>query len=318
MKLFILMSAFVLTAPALAGSHSLTSDTTLGQDYFYEGLGYQGRTLNASDSEWKWSAGYALSQSTTESSGTKITDKTHDFSGGGGWRGWKAFDLGLNFAVSTTPSEGLSSSGGTLSLAYTFRFKPSTPARAADAAQGDDKNEEPESQSSSFNPYFGIGIETGRTAYTQGPPPTKRKSGKIQIPSIAIQQTLKSLEIFGSPWEWLYIKLGTSIYSYDRDVATFVNNLESLAPLAGITGAASGFLSKSTEWSASFYPWDDWTLGFSGSTGTNAADGTKSKDLKLKVGWDLTETWEIGAGVQKYTSSGLTQTALIFNLGYHF
>ena len=83
---FALIIFLASTNAVFATEHSLSSDTIFGKDYFHESIGYQGRTANRTDSEWKWSLGYALSQSTTESNGTKLTVKTNDFSGGGGWK----------------------------------------------------------------------------------------------------------------------------------------------------------------------------------------------------------------------------------------
>ena len=164
----------------------------------------------------------------------------------------------------------------------------------------------------------------GSTQYSQGALAVRPGVGRKPIPRKAqdIQQKQVELAMTVSPWDWCDLKIAYTSFSYNRDVATYLANLDN--PQALKSGAATfgstltGFSSKESEVELTFHlPYDiDLVPNFIQST--NAANASKTNTAELNVFKTWADTWKTGLGYEDSQSTTNEQNLFIVTLAYEF
>jgi hypothetical protein len=338
--IFIFYAFGLACASSEVRASEVQTQTTSGTGLFTEALSYNGdnqsENVSAKKGGWNWDLSYSYSAiklgSTVNTqaiaTGASASDHTSSVTGGFGYA--DHWELGLDLNYSKTSEENLSSFGPSVHLGYTFdlakrKTKPTTkiaPATSAKTTPVVQKEEEDEP----FVPTLNFTTTLGTTKYDQDYLTTPRAGSKRKVIGKAGTQVIaqQAGELFStlSAVEWLDVEVYVKGYHYNRDVGTFLANLDD--PRAVRSGAASfgstleGF--SSNEVGADFtlhFPLDiDLHPEFYRST--SAVDGSKTNSYKVDLSKLWAESWKTGIGYERDTSPTDTENSGILTLSYEF
>lgn len=308
MKKFAIALIAILSLASPARAINISEETKIGSSFFEQNVGVDGEfgaEDEKSDPPWDWNIGYTYEQTITANAPSPdIIDHTNDFTAGLGWTGEIGFGVNGAFDVSDTPTENLSTKGGTLTASYKWVYE---------------KNEK-------FSPYLKFKLNAGKTTYTE------KYTGVAATRRIGITRPISGEEsitgtFFGPELEWKPVsewkfKAAYSPYHYDKDVLKFQNLLDSPAALRrGMSNFSStlGGLPKSTfTLGATWYFLEDWNLSGSYSISKNAADNGTSTTVDGKIEFHFAEQWTAHAGVESQASGTINDVSSLFGLEFEF
>jgi hypothetical protein len=338
----IIFSAFVFLACSATAvwASEMQTQTTSGTGLFTEELSYNGdnqsENVSAKKGGWNWDLSYSYSViklgataiTPVVTSGAPASDHTSSVTGGFGYS--DHWEVGIDLNYSKTPEENLSSFGPSVHLGYTFdlakrKTKPTTkiaPATSAKTTPVVQKEEVDEP----FVPTLNFTTTLGTTKYDQDfltvpRPGSKRKAGGKTGSQVIAQQSGEISSTL-SAVQWLDVEVYLKGYRYNRDVGTFLANLDD--PRAIRSGAASfgstleGFSSNEVGVDFTIHFPLDIDLHPEFYRSTSAVDGSKTNSYKVDLSKLWAESWKTGIGYERDTSITDTENSGILTLSYEF
>jgi hypothetical protein len=291
--------------PASALGASFDLQTAAGNGYLSQGFYYDSRSGRDAGVDWNFGLNLAGSKSTLAEF-EDVTDRTYGLSGGMVWKVNRTWDLGGILNLSTTPTQNLQSAGLTLYGEFRHYFGPEP--------EPDD-----ELAALAFRPSFSVRLALGGTRLSNRPSERLR----ILFPNLAdlvddLNQRSATLEVGGSPWQWLSARVAVTRYSYNKDVNTFLTFLSNRRSLGASTFAASlnGLPDRSSSISFNFYPSDTWEIALSGRSATSITDGARSRGSQLSAAHDFNSWLRAGLGFERDVADSLNQTLALLNLSF--
>ena len=304
-----------------AFASEVQSQTTLGTGSLTEELSYFGSSHEESEGpdkvgNWDWSLSYTYSKinlgasvnATQGASKASESDHTSTFSGGFGYS--KRWSAGFDLNYSKTKEEYLSSIGPSLHAGYTFDL--------GNQKKDDDSDEY-------FIPTLNLSLTGAATQYTQNFTAAVRSGSRRLNPragSQGISQREAELKLAVAAVNWVDFSLAFKAYSYDKNVANFISNLDD--PRAAESGAANfgstltGFSSKEISVDLTFHLPLDLDLETDYSQSTSAADSTKTNTLRADLSHTWIDRWKTGMGYEQNKSATDTQGQIVVSLAYEF
>ncbi len=304
MQLLIFLLAVFLAFHAHALDFS--EETSAGSSIFQQnvmGEGELGGTENQ-DPPWNWGLSYTFEQSVTPNpGGDPIIDNSNDVTGTMGWNGDSGWGASVTLEYSNTPAESLVDRGGSFSGSYQWSYaKPQNP---------DD-----------FSPYLTFKINLGTTNYLESYNGSVRRKKKTVLVSgtSELRSQVAGPELIWRPVEKWKFDAGTDFYGYNRDVATFQNQLDSPAALQrgmnGFSDTVGGLPKVTYNAIVTWYFVTDWKAALSESFSIIAVDGSTSTTTKATVENRINHHWRAHVGVEYLDSNTLIDTLAIAGFEY--
>ena len=280
--LFFLSKAKATTLDLSTSKSDQTQSSSLGLD----------GDFNESIMNWSASVSQSKTKTTNPTSGETITDTTRDYSAGFGFSNPNQIYGNLSLSYSATPEENILNLGPTASIGYTYKFEPKTDA-------------------DTFKPAIGLNLKYGQQNYIQTFTPQQRisiKAGpKPTSGNSQIIQRLAALAIKIKPVDWFQLKLTSIRYSYSKDVAGFLQNIDSqpVQPTntSGLSNALSGFYESTFDIALIFYLFDDWELDLTNSSSKLSSDQSTANSNEIEIGYDINNSWKISIATLSSKSS---------------
>jgi hypothetical protein len=310
---------FILVFSVHAFAGTIESETDLGALMSSEAVTGNG-DFPASESKQKstiysWNLGFVGSSSTTidPNSGSKIVDKTSDWTFGFGLDTVSkvSFDVGLEY--SRTPDENLTAVGPNLSLGYTYEFS-STHKKKRKDDDGDD-----------FNPDITARLTYAALNYAQtfakGAP---RRLGVVRPTAgeTTIKQNSLGVSLSSNILPWFSLKVSETGYSYNQDPNKFISTLDSTRGLAtltaGLSSTVTGFPKSETLIKATFFLGEDWVLYFEEIAAKSIVDGSTALTGKGVLSRYFGDSWSVGVGYENESSDQLTDHLAVVDVKYLF
>lgn len=337
------ISIFFLNLSAQASE--VQSQTTVGTGLVSEELSYNGDAKSADPKKkggMTWDLSYiyttlalgaTASSSPAPAASSAASDHSSAFTGGLGYS--DKIDTGIDLNYSKTPEEGLSDIGPSLRLGYTFdlgqpnvKKKPKLVKKLVPKNNHQKTGEEDQEdvEDEPFMPTFKALATVGLLEYKQDVSTVVRAGSRRKAPakaaSIGIVQRQAEADFTLSSVEWLDIDLALTKYFYNRDVGTFLANLDDQRAIA--SGAANldstlkGFSSNEVKLDLTFHLPIDIDVNPEVSRSTSATDGSKTNSIKIDVSKLWADTWKTGIAYERDESATDLQNSGIATLSYEF
>lgn len=260
------------------------------------------------DKNWNWNTEISEQQATSEdpTTGASITDQTTDVNGGIGWESADHVALGGGLDYSVTPKERLTNFGPNVDVGWTFNLSHA-------------------SKRNHFVPKMNLKASVGLLTMTErfnGSVATKTGTQRPVSGSLSLRQTSTSVSAKIHPWSIFAAKLSHTTYRYDRDVTTFLNNLDTrFAGNIGASGFAStvnGLPKTATSLTLYYYINDDWELDLEETVTISIVDDSRENASKALVYYMLNEDWEVGLGDEIDKAPSINDNLVTASLHYDF
>ncbi|PWU21008.1 MAG: hypothetical protein C5B49_03325 [Bdellovibrio sp.] len=297
----------------------VTSETILGTTYQAEALTASGQFQDShenSSSGWVplWNLGYTQARFVDTVPAGQVVDINHELTAGLTGEYHENFLVDGTFTYSATPLESLAGFGPTLGVGYFFHF-------------GENSSEE----KSTARPYLLLRMSGSLMKYTQTLSGTNRATGATRAArgTNSIDQASIELSAKAKIRRWLKVKVSVKKYSYNRNVADFLNQLDSQLALrsatAGLSSSVSGLPATDTKIEFTFRIGESLDLITSALWSASAVDGSLGRTLRATLEQDFGENWRLGLGVQnQYTpapadnGNAVSDNQIVFKANYYF
>jgi hypothetical protein len=317
-KFGLFLAALILIGFEHADAVTISSETEASSSTFSESLSGSG-PLGGNDSVWDWDLdlNHTKTTDTSVQGSSPIVDETSEVDAGLAWDGPNGWSADGALSGSTTPQENLKTMGVSLGLScrvpYGQTKKVDHPVMEKPAPSEEvDSNDEDEDyapsltlratvETKNFNQTFGatriIRRADGRTV-------TRAANG-----SQALNQKAAGLSVKWAPAEKWRFKVASEVFSYDRDVASFMSLLES--PLAtqrgfgSLTNTVGGLPNVSYSAAIDTDLTEKFGLELKETYSIISEDLSSSYSTRIVLGVDLSDLWKASMGVN-VTQSNVT------------
>lgn len=303
-----LVAVLLLVWATSAFAVDANEETDWGSAMFVQSITVNGEFGGSKqrDPPWGWNLNYSYDRSQTPNEGgPEIVDDTNNWSGGFDWTGDQGLMIGAVLNYSRTPAENLVARGGTVNVAFKWKY-------------GDTGDKE------DFRPSLTFKVNLGTTNYLEsfnGSISRKVKKKIVTRPTSGtdeIRQNTMEPAVTWRPVEDWKFDAGIEADTYNRDVETFENNLDTPAALstgqAGFSGTVGGLPRVTYNFGVAWEFLDDWRVAFTESWAILAADGTNSTTTKLTFDYQFAKAWKVTGGAEYLESETLVDTVGILGL----
>lgn len=315
---------FVLLFPCLVSANSIS-------DTYRTSKLYKSNTLSGSlilRETTNENFGVALngdySTSTVKSSdytGADVENKSVDVDGGATFETPANWSFGFLVALGNQSTDNLQSTATSIFVGKKFVFGETplkdkenggpTPKFVQEPAGGDDIE---------FLPSFALRCEFTNNNLSQ------KQSGRRSVGNrLSLGQTSSELTLAVSPWRLLDFTANVKRYSYNRDLDTYIDLLESPAATRRFGGnfgsSLTSLSSTETNFALSFHLTDQWDLDVTTSKIKDApAPQNTSEDKSISIGYSAEAGWglSVGTGQTFDSASGDRDSYQTLSAQYHF
>jgi hypothetical protein len=257
---------------------------------------------------WDMDSSNSKSVATDPTTKIDIEDTTQSATLGMSFERPSHLSAGLDLNYSVTPEEDLETAGPSFTLGYRYYL---------------------ETRAENFTPYFDFSgsyeISNNNQSFSLASQQRRRGSQpKPLFSNNTIIQHESTLKISVKALSWAKIKGSYSKFDYNKDVAQFLQYIDSpvLAKVSsGINNALAGFYLSTWKVEGDFNLTPDWELELAHSVSQVAVDLSYSIENDLTLYFDLNDSWSFGAGVELSSStnpdnSSITTTTA--KISYYF
>ena len=290
---------------------NLSSDTSYGgytQEEVVNADGIFGKSIDerkdkGARENWVWSGSYTFDQTESyDSNANLVTDQTSTVVLTSGGKAPLKYEYGGGLNYSTTPQEYLKDFGPEIYYGKTFEL----------TKHHDD-----------FTPTLGVKLTLTDLGYIQTfSTETVSRTKKLRpfSGSSSINQGSALLETTWDLLDPLTFKLNYTYFVYNRNVADFLNTLDSARSVAanasGLSSAVAGFSTDMKEVDINWYPFDNWEFDEQATESTNASDGSASWTFKESFVYSFSKKFRAGLSHEFETSETLTDHIYTASLKY--
>lgn len=256
-------------------------------------------------SPYGWNFDIAKQKSATPNDGgPTIIDNSTSGTAGLTFDGISDWNLGTKFSYSQTPEESLISRGAQLSGGYEWKYGPQV-------AEADSQ------------PSFELAVQGAHNNYVESYSadlPRKKKAPLHVAGTSELRQGSLGLLITWKPVQEWHYNLEVDQYSYNRDVVSFENQLDSPAALkrgmGGFTNTVGGLASNGVTVGFDWTWTESWKLSVSEQISKLALDGSIGQTFKATFDHHFAKAWKLTAGYEREQSNTLSDTLAILGVQY--
>ena len=212
-----------------------------------------------------------------------------------GYESGPGFGAAVFYTYSYTPEESLIGAGPEFDFYYLFDLVPkSEPGPSA-------KTERKVSTNSTMRIKTGIKSTEYIQTFTGSTAPGNNGAPRPTTGFNNLRQISQISGVSISPSKFLTTGLTFTYYFYNRDVADFLNFIQSPSAartsIGGFANSITNFAQSSLEWTASIYPSDDWSIDLEIIDSISAVDISQGWSFQGIVSRSI-EEWTIGLGCE--------------------
>ncbi len=173
-------------------------------------------------------------------------------------------------------------------------------------------NLEEETNSDKFTPTLDLTLDLGSNHISQTPGLTTGPGPNpvVRIRQLDLTQKSAGLNIVANPWEWVSLRLSLIKYTYDKNVADFINSLQGarffVSRSSSFANSISTLPAYLNEIALTFYFLEKFNFKADYSTAQEAANGDRDQDISGTLGYAIFESWTLALGFGQ--SMGATTT----------
>lgn len=249
------------------------------------------------------SLGSSRSQS-TDSTNTEYTSTTNNLSFDSQWKTDSKYYFGFDLGYSQQKENNITSFEPALKVSKKIYYGKKKKIDESDT----------EEFTPSYRPSFAFGSNSISTSVA-----TKKKAVKLSL----VQNWYK-LGISVNPWEnWSY-KLNFKKYTYNKDVNSFLSQLDSpIFSALGYSQLSSGFgtfYDSSLSLGVTYTINDNYDISYDYTESVDVTSSTKYTDHEIFLDWMINDAWSTSFGISQGKSSGSNEVtnSFVLSLSYNF